>query len=240
MAPAPAAPLWPQRGQAQRSLQQGREGSCAGGAAWVQRGHLAPRGGLASWKHRAATLPGCCHQQQATGQRGPWWMAGKPPGASALASGACWDASGSIVSVRAATRPCGAVTSPPCSSALLRVCMRCVARGLCRAFGWGVTAAWFWTSAPGESQDGMRCPEPWLCYLGKDEASAASAWLGAACRVAPGPEAALEAVGAEQPRARSSSLGAWVPAHSMGVIFPPPCAGKVSRASAALTCPCGL
>lgn len=49
---------------------------------------------------------------------------------------------GLILSVRAATKPCGGVTSPPCSSALLWVCMRCVARGLCRAFGWGVTTAW--------------------------------------------------------------------------------------------------
>lgn len=36
----------------------------------------------------------------------------------------------------------------------------------------------------GNHKSGMHCPEPRLCYLGKDEASTASAWLGAVCQAA--------------------------------------------------------
>lgn len=68
-----------------------------------------------------APLPGC----RVTEQRGPWWMAGKLE-VSALASGACCDVSGSILSVRAATKPCGGVTAPPAA----RLCCGCACGAL--------------------------------------------------------------------------------------------------------------
>lgn len=212
MAPAPA---WPQRGQAQRSLQQGREGGCArGGLCGCSVGSRSHTWALRAGNTAlppclgAATLPGRCHPArvlpQVPEQRGPWWMAGKL-GDSALASGACCDVSGSILSVRAATKPCGGVKSPPLqlSSAVGTHAVRCTGAVPCVWLGsdHGVVMLL------GNHKPGMRCPEPRLCYPGRDEASTASAWLGAACRAAPCPTAALEAVGTEQPQAKSSSLG---------------------------------
>lgn len=40
-----------------------------GGAAWVQRGHQIPHVGFESWKHCAATLPGCCPPAWVQGDR---------------------------------------------------------------------------------------------------------------------------------------------------------------------------
>lgn len=242
MAPAPA---WPQRGQAQRSLQQGREGGCArGGLCGCRMGTRSHTWALRAGNTAlppclgAATLPGRCHPArvlpQVPEQRGPWWTAGKL-GDSALASGACCDVSGSILSVRAATKPCGGVKSPPCSSALLWVCMRCVARGLCRAFGWGVTAVWLCSwgiTSLGCTVLSHGCviwvrTRPALPLPGWEQCAKLPYSSPGGCRGRAAPS-------------KKFIFGVWVPAHSTGVIFPPPCAGKVSRASATLTCPCGL